>query len=378
MTLDSNAILPRVSIIIVTWNALPLLKQCLPSVVETDYPNLEIIIADNASTDGSSEWIERTFPSICIVRHPENWAFCRGNNEAIKHATGEFIVLLNNDVEVPPDWLLPLVEVLTSHPNVAAVQPKLLQYIDRGRFEYAGGSGGFIDKYGYPFTRGRIFFTMEEDTGQYDDARDIFWATGAAILLRRTALDVVGLLDERFVLHMEEIDLCWRLKRAGFLIRVAPSSQVYHIGGGSLPQGSPQKVYYNFRNSLLMLYKNLPDSAWRKVFPRRLMLDGLALMRAFFSGKPKETAAIVRAYRDAHRLIKEIAMERTQSHPHPILPSYRGSIVIDYFLKRRQFYSELPSGRFLEEEAVRPAFDSGNLDKDSSHFELGIRRGRTP
>lgn len=337
---------PRVSIIIVSWNALHLLKKCLPSVVATDYPDLEIILADNASADGSAEWVAATFPDVRIVRHPENWSFCRGNNEAIPHATGEYLLLLNNDVEVPAHWLRPLVDVLRSMPDVAAVQPKLLQHIDRGHFEYAGASGGFLDRYGYPFTRGRIFFTMEEDRGQYDDSRDIFWATGAALLLRRSALETVGLLDERFTLHMEEIDLCWRLLRAGHRIRVEPASEVYHIGGGSLPQGDARKAYYNFRNNLLLLYKNLPPAAWKTVFPVRVALDGLAVFRSLASGRAGEAGAILRAYVDAHRLAPHYDDVRPSNSVKEVLPPYRGSIVADYFLRGRRRFSDLPVDRF--------------------------------
>ena len=337
---------PRVSIIIVSWNALPLLKQCLPSVVGTDYPDLEIILADNASTDGSSEWVAATYPTVKIVRHPENWLFCRGNNAAIPHATGDYILLLNNDVETPPAWLHPLVAAMQADDTVAAVQPRLLHYDQRDHFEYAGGAGGFLDRLGYPFTRGRVFFTLEKDEGQYDDARDVDWATGAALLLRRTALDTVGLLDERFEMHMEEIDLCWRLWRHGYRVRVEPRSRVYHIGGGSLAQGSMRKVYYNFRNSLLMLYKNLPPSHWRRVFPFRLLLDGVAMVRALVSGRPRETAAIFRAYRDAHRLRRAYIAERPASQETKGPPSYHGSIVVDYFLRRRRTFSALPPDRF--------------------------------
>ncbi|HMB89703.1 MAG TPA: glycosyltransferase family 2 protein [Rhodothermales bacterium] len=336
---------PRVSIIIVSWNALPLLQQCLPSVVATDYPNLEIIVADNGSTDNSVAWVADTFPQVKIVQHPENWGFCRGNNEAIPHATGDFILLLNNDVEVPPGWLWPLVTAMDD-PEVAAVQPKLLQHQQRDHFEYAGGAGGFLDRFGYPFTRGRIFSTLEEDHGQYDDARDVFWATGAALLLRCSALDEVGLLDERFVIHMEEIDLCWRLWRHGYRVRVEPASEVYHIGGGSLPQGNPRKVYYNFRNSLLMLYKNLPPARWRTLFPLRAALDGVALLRALVSGKTSEARAIVQAYRDAHHLRTRYVDERPDSAEQSVLPFYRGSIVMDYFLRGRRRFSELPADRF--------------------------------
>ena len=337
-----SATAPRVSIVIVSWNALPLLQQCLPSVVATAYPNLEIVLADNASTDGSAEWVRDAFPEVKIVRHPENWLFCRGNNAAIPHTTGKYVMLLNNDVEVPPDWLGPLVRTMENEPDVAAAQPKLLQYDDRDCFEYAGAAGGHLDALGYPFTRGRIFDTMEPDTGQYDDARNIFWATGAAILLRRSALDEVGLLDERFEMHMEEIDLCWRLQRAGYRIRVEPESTAYHIGGGSLPQGSPRKAYYNFRNSLLMLYKNLPPAEWRRTFPFRILLDIVAMLRALLSGNGAEAAAIVRAYRDAHRMKRHYAPRRP-SPEDAVLPSYEGSIVLDYFVRQRRRFTDLPA-----------------------------------
>lgn len=337
---------PLISIIIVSWNALPLLRQCLPSVVATDYPNLEIILADNASTDGSASWVANAYPQVKIVRHPENWAFCRGNNAALPYAAGKHIVLLNNDVEVPPGWLRPLVDAAEASPDVAAVQPKLLQYQDRSRFEYAGASGGFLDRFGYPFARGRVIFELEADHGQYNDARDVFWATGAALLLRRSALDEVGLLDERFEMHMEEIDLCWRLWRHGWRVRVEPASEVYHIGGASLPQSNPQKVYYNFRNSLLMLYKNLPPRAWQRLFPFRAALDSLAAIRALAAGHPAESQAIMRAYRDAHRLKSQYANTRP-SFKEPFIPTpYRGSIVLDYFIRNRRTFSDLPDELF--------------------------------
>jgi len=347
MESPGRAAFPRVSILIVTWNGLPLLKQCLPSVVATDYPNLDIVLADNASTDGTVAWVTETYPSVRVVRHPENWRFCRGNNEALPHATGPYVVLLNNDVEVPPDWLRPLVAVMERMPDVAAVQPKLLQYHARDHFEYAGGAGGYLDRFGYPFTRGRLLFTLEQDTGQYDAPQDVDWATGAALLLRRSALDEVGVLDERFVMHMEEIDLCWRLWRHGYRVRVEPESRVYHIGGGSLPQGDPRKAYYNFRNSLLLLYKNLPPARWRSTFPLRLLLDGIALLRALATGRRREAAAILRAYRDAHRMRRFYAGERPTAPEAARPPSYQGALVLDYFLKGRRRFSDLPVRRFI-------------------------------
>jgi hypothetical protein len=337
---------PRVSIVIVSWNARALLQTCLPSVLATDYPDFEVLLADNASTDGSAAWVAREHPAVTIVRHPDNWLFCRGNNAAVPHATGDLILFLNNDVEVPPGWLRPLVDTVTQHEDVGAVQPKLLQYDDRARFEYAGAAGGFLDRLGYPFTRGRLFETMERDRGQYDDARDIFWATGAAILLRRSALEEVGLFDERFEMHMEEIDLCWRLQRHGYRVRVQPASKVYHIGGASLPQGSPRKTYYNFRNSLLLLYKNLPPSAWRRTLPLRAACDVAAIGRALVAGHEGEAGAILRAYRDAFRMRGHYAADRPTEDGPSVLPSYRGVLPLDYYLRGRTTFSALPPGRF--------------------------------
>ncbi len=340
---------PSVSIVIVSWNALPLLQRCLPGVAATDYPNLQIILADNASDDGSADWVAATYPNVVIVRHPENWAFCRGNNEAIAHATGRYILLLNNDVEVTPGWLDPLVDTMESHLACAAVQPKLLQTGERDHFEYAGGAGGFLDALGYPFTRGRLFATLERDDGQYDDGRRVFWATGAAMMIRREALDACGLLDERFFMHMEEIDLCWRFQRAGYHVRVDPRSIVYHIGGGSLPYGDARKTYYNFRNSLLMLYKNLPRRSWPLVMMARTMLDGVAVLRAVVTGNLADASSILKAYRDAHWMRGSFRAERPRLGERAVRPSYRGSIVVDYFLRRRRRFSDLPATRFTDE-----------------------------
>ncbi len=339
--------LPRVSVVVVTWNALPLLRRFLPSVVATNYPDLEIVLADNASEDGSAEWVGEAFPEVKVVRHPENWRFCRGNNAAVPHTTGEFVCLLNNDVEVPPGWLRPLVTRMGAEPRLGAVQPKLLQLDDRRRFEYAGGAGGFLDRYGYPFTRGRIFSTMEEDRGQYDDARDCFWATGAAVLLRRAALDEVGLLDERFEMHMEEIDLCWRLWRAGWRVGVEPTSEVYHLGGASLPQGSPQKTYFNFRNSFLLLHKHLPPRVMRRVAPRRYALDTLAAAQAAAQGRLRDVAAIVRAHRD-YRRTKRHYTPPADDAPDVVLPPYEGSIALDHFRRGWKTFGDLPEERFRE------------------------------
>lgn len=338
--------LPTVSIIILNWNGRALLAQCLPSVVQTDYPNVEIIVADNASTDDSVAWINTHFPQVRIVQHTENWGFSKGNNLAIDQAKGSYILLLNNDVEVPSDWVRPLVEAMEANPQLGAVQPKLMQFVKRDMFEYTAAAGGHLDAFGYPFTQGRLFFTMETDTGQYDTPAPLFWAGGAAILFRKTALDLCGNLDERFFMHMEEIDLCWRLQRKGWKIQSVPQSKVYHIGGASLPHGNPRKVYYNFRNSLLMLYKNLPPVLFRRTFLGRLALDSLALIRAVLMGGKGEPAAILRAYRDFFKMRNAYKTLRPDPKEKAILPNFRGSIALTYYFLGKKKFSDLAAKRF--------------------------------
>ena len=338
---------PRVSVVIVTWNGRGLLERFLPSVLATDYPDLEVVVADNASDDGTAEWLAETCPEVVVVRHPENGLFARGNNEAVPHTTGDLVCFLNNDVEVPPGWLGPLVAAF-DEPDVVAVQPKLLQHGDRALFEYAGASGGFLDAYGYPFTRGRLFDTLEADRGQYDDARDVFWATGAALMVRRAAFVEAGGFDESFGMHMEEIDLCWRLQRAGWRVRVEPASEVYHLGGASLPQGNPRKAYYNFRNGLVMLAKNLPAPAFRRVLRVRRALDAVAAARALAAGRRDEADAIREAWHDARTRIRETAPPPPDEPV--ILPPYHRSVVADYFLRGRRHFSDLPAQGFWGEE----------------------------
>lgn len=336
----------KVSIIIVSWNALPLLQRCLPSVVETGYADFEIIVADNASEDGSSEWVESAFPDIVrIVRHSSNWAFAKGNNRAVPHASGDLLLFLNNDVIVPSDWLDAIVEAFRADPSLGAAQPKLLQPdVHPPRFEYAGAAGGHLDRYGFPFTRGRIFNHLEEDRGQYDTAAEIFWASGAALAVRREVFEAAGRFDEQFVMHMEEIDLCWRIRRLGHAIRLVPESHVWHIGGASLPRHDSRKTYLNFRNSLLTLRKNLPEGRWKHVLRTRYVLDSIAALRAAAGGHLDEAAAIVRAHRDAAQLFS--SYNAPPADEVAVLPSYDGSIVADHFLRRVHRFSDLPSERF--------------------------------
>ncbi len=354
---------PRVVIVIVSWNALPLLQKCLPSVMATDYPDFEVVLADNASTDGSADWVRRQYPRVHVVTHAENWAFARGNNEAVRDARvqalgADYYVFLNNDVEVPPDWLTPLVRRMEQESGLGALQPKLLRHDDRSAFEYAGAAGGFIDALGYPFTRGRVLFTMERDEGQYDEARTAFWATGAALMVRRAAWEASGGFDEAFVMHMEEIDLCWRLQHRRspgtppWRVGVEPRSRVFHIGGASLPQGSPEKTFLNFRNNLLMLYKNLPPGRFLPgrfywILAVRTPLDLLAAGRAALAGRWGEALAIPRAYLAAHRLKHQYCAARPAADAAAPLP-WRGVLAWHYMVRGRRTFTALVHARAMD------------------------------
>ena len=333
------------SIIIVSWNALELLRTYLPSVVHSEYPDFEIILANNASTDGSAEWVRANYPDIKIATYDRNYGYCGGNNRAVPFSSKEILIFLNNDVKVAPDWLQQLKNCFKDE-QTAAVQPKLRSVREPDSFEYAGAAGGFIDKYGYPFCRGRIFDEVEKDTGQYDNTADIFWASGAALAIRKDLFIQSGGFDEDFEFHMEEIDLCWRLQNQGYKIRYCPESVVYHLGGGSLPMGSPRKVYYNFRNSLFMLWKNYSDSGFKRMIITRLFLDYAAALKALLSGNVKEFAAVLKAhihFAGAHDNIKTKRKELQEKRKNPQNPStmMNISIVRDYFLKGKKRFSEL-------------------------------------
>ena len=330
---------PHVAVIIVSYNGLPIVQQCLPTVARTKWANLQIVFVDNHSSDNSADWVKEHFPDIQILSNPDNWLFSRANNEAIRQIECDYVVLLNNDVAVSDDWLEPLVKHAESSSCIAALQPKILQFHRRSHFEYAGASGGFLDRLGYPLARGRIFEHTEEDLGQYDMPVRIDWASGAAMLLRRSALDEVGLLDEFFGLHMEEIDLCWRLRRAGYDIGVAPESKVFHIGGATLSRTSHRKLYYNIRNSILMLYKNLPPAEFRAVFFQRVILDYSIGLSWLLTGKWRQSLAVLRGYLDAHKMRHHYSPPTNAA----ALPSYRGRILLDYLLMRRRHFSDLPT-----------------------------------
>jgi len=266
----------KVAIVILNWNGAAMLRQYLPGVLRYSLDEAAVYVADNASTDDSVELLKEQFPECRLILFDRNWGFAEGYNKALAQIDAEYYVLLNSDVEVTSHWLTPLIELMDSQSGIAACQPKLLAVADRNSFEYAGASGGFLDRYGYPFCRGRIFETVEKDQGQYDQPADVLWATGAALFVRARIYKEVKGLDGRFFAHNEEIDMCWRMRLLGYRVVCLPDSRVYHVGGGTLPKSNPMKTFLNFRNNLTMLYKCLPDEDLRAVMRVRWLLDYVA------------------------------------------------------------------------------------------------------
>ena len=299
----------RVAVVILNYNGEEMLGRFLPTVVENT-PGADIVVVDNASTDSSVALVKERFPAVRLIVLDRNYGFADGYNKAMAMVDAEYALLLNSDVEVTPGWLEPLVEALDADSGIAACQPKVLDYKRKAFFEYAGAAGGFIDRYGYPFCRGRIFETVEEDKGQYDDVADVFWATGAAMLVRTAVYREVCGLDGRFFAHMEEIDLCWRMHARGYRIVCVPGSRVYHVGGATLSSANPRKTYLNFRNNLLMLYKNLPAKELRGIMRVRRILDYVAAFKFALTGGFDHCMAVFRARRDFRRVKKDYTAAR--------------------------------------------------------------------
>lgn len=298
----------KLAVIILNWNGREMMSRFLPSVVEnTKGPEVELIVADNGSSDGSVEWIHHTFPSVKTIELDKNYGFAGGYDRVIRSVDAEYSLLLNSDVETPPGWWQPLLAFMESHPDAGAVQPKIRSFKDRARFEHAGAAGGLLDALGYPYARGRVKDKVEEDTGQYDEDSGVpvAWASGAAMLVRTKAYLEAGGLDEAFFAHMEEIDLCWRMMLMGYKIYALSSSVVYHLGGGSLAYGNPRKTYLNFRNNLLMLHKNLPEKEGRKFLFKRRLVDTLAFGYFLATGKWGDAKAVLKAHRDFKKMRKE-------------------------------------------------------------------------
>lgn len=336
----------NVAIVLLNWNGKDWLKQFLPGVLEhSSRPGTAVYVADNASTDGSVDMLQEEFPQIHLIKLARNYGFAGGYNQALKAIDATYYVLLNTDVEVTSGWLTPMLARMESDPDIAAVQPKIKSWRRRDYFEYAGAAGGFIDKYGYPFCRGRMLQTVEQDQGQYDDACEIFWATGAAMLVRASLFHEMEGFDPGFFAHMEEIDLCWRFINRGYKIMYEPSATVYHVGGGTLPNESPHKLYLNYRNNLFLLYKNLPDELLESRLFMRKILDGLSALIYLASGKTHSFAAVWKAHREFYRQIRHLKAKRLllnmKRKNEQMKLAYPKSLVWSYFAKKKHTFKAL-------------------------------------
>ncbi|GHT03087.1 glycosyl transferase [Bacteroidia bacterium] len=333
----------KTAIIILNWNGKDLMERFLPALMRhTPTDDAEIIVADNHSTDQSLAFLKDKYPEITIFPFTENYGFAGGYNRAMSGLQNEYVVLLNSDVEVTEGWLTTSVDYLDAHSDVAALQPKILSYHNKTQFEYAGASGGYIDKFGYPFCRGRILDTLEFDKGQYDDPVEVFWASGACLFVRLKNFEEAGGLDDRFFAHQEEIDLCWRLHIYGKKMVVLPQSVVYHVGGGTLNPDNPRKIFLNSRNNLIMLYKNLPKSHYNKVMVMRFFLDYAAAATFLVQRKPKQAWAILSARRDFYRKKSQFKAARAKNLKLAAgktpATMYRKSILVQYYLcGKKQF-----------------------------------------
>ena len=343
----------KCSIVILNWNGAEMLRRFLPSVVRCCPADAEVVVADNGSTDSSAEMLCEYFPEIKTILFAENYGFAEGYNRALAEIDSEYCVLLNSDVEVTEHWLEPLLDYMDAHPEVAAVQPKVLAYYDKEKkqpgepilFEHAGAAGGYMDAWGYPYCRGRVMGQLETDTHQYDTPAEIFWATGACLLTRTRIFNELGGLDKDFFAHMEEIDYCWRLQCRGYQLMCLPCSTVYHLGGGALPYESPRKTYLNFRNCLLMLYKNLPTSRLCWLLPLRLVLDYVAALQYLMKSQKANAREVLHARRDYHKMKplmrakrKENLSEAVVALPRTIGPT---SILLHFFLLRHRTFAQI-------------------------------------
>jgi len=336
----------QVAVIILNWNTRNLLERFLPEVIKkSTYPGVSVVVADNGSTDGSPELIEKKFPEVRLIKLNRNYGFAGGYNRALKQAESPYSVLLNSDVIPGDNWLEPLIECMEQNPDTAACVPKIKDMIKPGWFEYAGAAGGFIDKWGYTFCRGRIFNILEHDNGQYDQSGEIFWGSGAALMVRTELFTQSGGLDEAFFAHMEEIDWCWRMKNRGLKIRYCAKSEVFHLGGGTLNTMSSHKTYLNFRNNLFMLHRNIPAENFKKTMTIRLLLDEIAALKFLCSGEFGNFRAVIKAHYHYFKKVGSLSREKrnlqknVQCQNHPEI--YNGSIVFDFFIRKKRRFSDL-------------------------------------
>lgn len=331
----------KTALVILNYNGVKFLEKFLPNIIKYSANDADIYVADNCSTDGSVDMLKEEFPEVNIIVNDFNGGFAAGYNIALSKIKADYFILLNSDIEVTDNWIQPIIDLMESNHNIAACQPKIRSYYNKTEFEYAGASGGFIDKYGYPFCRGRIFQSLENDIGQYDDITEVFWATGACMFVRANVFNELGGFDDDFFAHMEEIDFCWRSKSLGYSIMVCPQSVVYHVGGGTLPVGSAWKTYLNFRNNFVLLYKNLPSSQLYKVMITRLFMDGLAGLKFLAQGGFADLIAVIRAHIYFYRNFGKIKLKRKKTIRADVSKIYDGNIVFDHYLLRKKQFSEL-------------------------------------
>lgn len=318
------------------------MREFIPILKKYTAGKARIIVGDNASSDGSVAWLQGAHPDVEILTNPVNEGFAKGYNSILSRVDAEYLVLLNSDVEVTDGWLGPMESYLDLHPEVAICQPKLLDYRSRQKFEYAGAGGGYIDRYGYPFCRGRLFTHLETDQGQYDKTVPVFWASGACMMVRADIFKQINGFDPAFFAHMEEIDLCWRIRNAGYEVVSIPDSKVYHVGGATLPKNNPGKTLLNFRNNLSMLYKNLPSNRLFTVILSRLVLDGIAAIRFLTEGHVKDAAAVFEAHVQFYSRIMNGTLRRDSSMPHKDHSTiYPGLIVWQYYVRGNKKFSDL-------------------------------------
>ncbi len=341
----------KVAVVILNWNGKDFLSRFLPSVLKHTSSEYSIVIADNASTDGSVDLLKRDFPSVRLIQNEENGGFARGYNQALKLVDAEYYILLNSDVEVGPGWIDPVIRIMNTDDTIGAAQPKIRSYDNREYFEYAGAAGGFIDKFGYPFCRGRILGSVEKDVDQYNDPCEIFWATGACMFVRAKLYHELGGMDEDFFAHMEEIDLCWRMKNRGHKIMYVPDSVIYHVGAGTLSRSNPQKTYLNFRNNMYLLFKNHASSFFLLKIFMRMLLDGIAAVKFLFSDGPGHWWAVARAhfsfYGNFGKVLRKRSTEKKAIKQFARSCIYRGSIVLAYYLAGKKKFSSLDRSRFI-------------------------------
>ena len=327
----------KVAVVILNYNGIHWLKKFLGNVVEKS-TDAEVIVADNASTDDSINYVTNNFPSVRLIINKTNEGFAGGYNRALQQISAEYFILLNSDVEVTNNWITPIIELMDNDKRIAACQPKIKKYDNKNYFEYAGASGGFLDKYGYPFCRGRVFENIEEDKGQYDNVSEVFWASGACLFLRAEPFYEVGGFDWDLFAHMEEIDLCWRLKNKGYKIMCEPKSSVFHVGGGTLSNGSKFKTYLNYRNNLLMLYKNLNSEKRLSTLIKRMLLDAISSLKFILNGKPQHVLYILKAHLKYYTLLSSFKKKRPHSYQAKLFPK---SIVYLYFVKGFKTFDQL-------------------------------------